>query len=135
MGKGKLDNSINIEENIFKPTTNVVGVDLRVLRHLRCTAKILPLDSKYYGTKIEIIFPNGDKTEFDIWYSGSYTPSERYLEKCGYTKQQYENNELVDDGWGNKSPIREMDLVCDSPFESEETYSLAKFIVDAINAA
>jgi len=135
MKKGKLDDSINIEENIFKPTTKVVEVDLRVLRSLRCTAKLLPLDGKYYGTKIEINFANGDKTEFDIWYSGSYIPSERYLEKYGYTKQQYENNELVDNGWGNKSPIREMDLVCDSHFESEETYLLAKFIVDAINAA
>jgi len=91
-----------LEQISLELTEESIPVDLRFMRSLRCTAKLLPLDGKYYGTKIEINFANGDKTEFDIWYSGSYIPSERYLEKYGYTKHQYKNNELVDNGWGIK---------------------------------
>ena len=91
-------------------------------------AKLLPLKGKYYGTLIEIDFDDNNKTteEIKLWCDGDYTPSERHLNKFGYTKQQWDNNEHVTEcGWDSNThltPIRQLDLVCDSHFESDLTY-------------
>ena len=96
-------------------------------------ARIYELRGKYYGTSIEIDFEDGHQEVIKLWDSGNFEPSERWLNFYGYTKEQWDSNELVDNGWGTKSPIKEMDLVCDSHFESDVTYKRALAIVDAIN--
>ena len=70
-------------------------------------AKILPLKGKYYGTEIEVVDDNGLKFGFTLWNSSSWTPSSR---------EDYEDDEL-----------------CDTHFESKETYELAQKIVNFLN--
>lgn len=97
-------------------------------------AVLKPLDGKYYGTTIEVDFEDGgDKETFKLWDSGDFTPSIRELESLGYTEEQWINNELVDNGWGGKIPIIEMDIVSDSHFESKLTYERALKIVSLLN--
>ena len=103
-------------------------------------ARILPLKGKYYGTEIEIEFNNeenpqpewGNTTSFKLWFSRG-NPSTREINSWGFTREQWINNELVDDGWEEKSPIQELGMLCDSHYESEITYNLALKIVKAIN--
>jgi hypothetical protein len=77
------------------------------------SAQILPLGSKYYGTKIEIDTPHG-KTWVEVWHMGDYKPSKRELA-------------LLEPGEEFEG--------CDSHYESADGYRLAKIICDAINAA
>ena len=95
-------------------------------------ARILDLSGKYYGTKIELLENNKKIGGFSIWLT-SGEPSERYLRAYGYTKEQWDANELVDNGWGGQSPIRETDITCDSHYECGKTFGLAEFIVRMIN--
>lgn len=94
-------------------------------------AKILELSGKYYGTEIEVIFNSGEETTFEVWHSTG-VPSERSLSELGCTIDDWKSNKSIDDGWGGKCSVREM--ICDSHYESQETYELCKFIVDCINA-
>lgn len=99
-------------------------------------AILKPLHGKYYGTEIQINFEDGGETEtFKLWDSGDYTPSVRELESMGYTQEQWDNNEPIDDGYTNdgKIPIREAGLICDSHFESKLTYERALKLLNLIN--
>src|SRR5690606_30597007 len=99
-------------------------------------AILKPLTGKYYGTEIQIDFQDGGNTEtIKLWDTGDFTPSVRELELWGYTEQQWENNELVDNGWGGKTPIKQMDLTCDSHFESKLTYQRALKLLNLINGS
>lgn len=100
---------------------------------VKITAKLKPLLGKYYGTEIEVVSSDNVKATIKIWDSGDYTPSNRYLESYGYTEEQWKNNVLVYDGWNGKAPIRSLDLVCDSHFESKQSYDLAVEIVNRLN--
>lgn len=102
-------------------------------------AEIAPLEGKYYGTEIRIIglpFPctnyNGT-CAFTIWYSANYQPSDRELDKAGITREDYNNNSLIECGDGETLPARAFLEICDSHFESQFTYELAQLIVHAIN--
>lgn len=97
-------------------------------------AILKPLIGKYYGTEIEIHFEDGQEKEvFKLWNSGDFEPSVRELERHGYTQEQWDKNETVidEDGWKDK--IRNMDLVCDSHFESKLTYVRALELIHKIN--
>lgn len=97
-------------------------------------AKLKPLNGKYYGTEIEIDFEDGsDKEVIKFWNTDGFEPSKRQLERFGYTQEQWDKNELVDDGYYEMTPIREMDLICDSHFESKLTYEHALKVVAALN--
>ena len=90
---------------------------------------IEPLKGKYYGT--DIVFGDNSIT---VWAFGNdWEPSDRALAQYGYTRKQWNNNELVDNGWGGKSPVQEMDLNCDSHFESDYGYKIACVIRDALD--
>ena len=104
-------------------------------RNIKMKASLMPLDGKYYGTKIFLDYGNGDNSVFVLWDSGNYQPSIRQLEYMGYTKAQWDANEMVPDGWGEDTmtPIRQLDIVCDSHFESNLTYNRALKIIDALN--
>ena len=95
-------------------------------------AELQSLKGKYYGTIIKITHEDYT-TEVTIWRNADFTPSNRYLESYGYTEQQWTDNALVDNGWGELVPIRELDLVCDSHFESKFSYELALKILEKLN--
>ena len=98
-------------------------------------AKLKPLKGKYYGTEI-IVSDNGIEAHIKIWDSGDYEPSKRELESHGYTEKQWNENELVDNGWGDaKEPIKSLGLICDCHFESKQSYELAIKIMERLNCA
>ena len=72
------------------------------------SAQLLPLDGKYYGTKVEIV-KNGYVYQITLWNSGSGQPSQRELERCPTFEVQ------------------------DGHFESVETYEVATAMVDELN--
>lgn len=80
------------------------------------TASIMPLDGKYYGTKIET--PYG---RIEVWF-GSGEPSER--EMAQWPKPSPEN--------GTAEEIRS-DMMCDGHYEDAMSYRVAEIIVDALN--
>jgi hypothetical protein len=102
---------------------------------MRCMKAILkPLEDKYYGTEIELHFDDGEEKEvIKFWNSGDFEPSIRELERLGYTQEQWDKNEKVDNGCGGKTEIRKMDLICDSHFESRLTYERALKFLRLIN--
>ena len=97
-------------------------------------AKLKPLNGKYYGTEIEIEFEDGSDNEvIKFWNTDGFEPSIRELESNGITQKQWDNNELIDNGWDGKSKAKEMDIICDSHFESKLTYERALAVVSALN--
>lgn len=63
----------------------------------------------------------------------SFEPSDRELDNLGYTREDWDNNIEIDNGWGGKSPIKECELIDFSHFESQDTYLDALKIINAIN--
>jgi len=51
----------------------------------------------------------------------------------GYTKEQWDNNELIDNGFGGKCKIQEADLFEFSHCESQVTYQRALELINKIN--
>jgi hypothetical protein len=97
-------------------------------------AKLKPLTGKYYGTEIEIDFEDGsDKEVIKFWNTYGLEPSKRELELFGYTQEQWDKNELIDNGYNGMTPIKQMDLICNSHFESKLTYERALKVIAAIN--
>lgn len=107
---------------------------LTLIQQYNMKATLKKLSGKYYGTEIRIDFQDGHEPEIiKLWDNGNYVPSKRELESMGYTEEQWRNNEEVDNGYDGKTPIQELDLICDSHFESETTYIRAMKIIYAIN--
>lgn len=97
-------------------------------------ATLLPLSGKYYGTEIEIRFDNGVTDTIELWNHGSFAPSNRELKECGLTRDQYNNNEIVDhDNFFGDIRARDALDVGDGHFESQETLENALSLIDAIN--
>ena len=97
-------------------------------------AKLRPLRGKYYGTEIEIDFEDGSDIEvIKFWNTDGFEPSIRELNKQFITQEQWDNNVIVDDGWGGKINVRELDLMYDSHFESKLTYERALKVIEVIN--
>tara|TARA_Y100000310_G_scaffold43459_1_gene40540 strand:+ start:2348 stop:2647 length:300 start_codon:yes stop_codon:yes gene_type:complete len=95
-------------------------------------AELEELNGKYYGTIVNI--SDGEvETSITIWDSGTFIPSDRELESHGFTRDEWENDVETDDGWGGKTTVRKLDIVCDSHFESRWTHEFAQKLVDSIN--
>lgn len=95
-------------------------------------AELMPLKGKHYGTTIEIT--DGEiNTTITVWCTADYVPSDRELDAWGATRDGWNNNVEVDDGWGGTTPIRESDIVCDGHFESKWQHELCLKIVAALN--
>lgn len=97
-------------------------------------AKLLPLDVKYYGTRIVV----GDGV-IEIWGCGKdSTPSVRELAGI-CTPQEYRDNVWLPDktdGWSDKKGVHVktyMDI-CDSHYETQGDYEIALAIVAALKA-
>ena len=100
-------------------------------------ARLLPLEGKYYGTKIEIIDDDGFDFEIELWNPGNFEPSDRELRGC-CTIEQWRNNEILPnerDSWTVEYGVRARDLVSieDTNFESRTTHRMALKIIDLIN--
>lgn len=97
-------------------------------------AILIPLRDKYYGTKIYLYFEDGYEHEIiTLNDPGDFTPSERELAKHGFTVEQWDNNEEVDNGFGGKTEIKKMDLICSGHFESRLTYERALKLIRRVN--
>ena len=94
-------------------------------------AKILPLYGKYYGTKIKIESGPASGSFIGVWVPTG-EPSDREIESWGFTRSDWVNNVMVDDGWGGKAPIQSLDYVCDSHYESDISLRIASAIVEAL---
>lgn len=82
---------------------------------LRLKAELLPLEGKYYGSRIALRSDDGRvDDQVVIWIMGDYTPSERELE--GWDEEEHGPYE-----------------VSDSHFESALGYAICLQIVAAIN--
>ena len=94
------------------------------------------LHGEYYGTEIVLdgAMLNGEPiyTTVKVYETCGHRPSSRQLADWGYTDNQWNNNELVDNGCGSQSPIREQDLTCDSHYESDVSYKIAETICQAL---
>ena len=86
-----------------------------------------PLEGKYYGTII-----NTEHGHIEIWFHGDFIPSDRELASCGFTRKDWDENILIDDGWGGKEKIRSSDLIDSGHYENQITYRTALKIVDAL---
>ena len=95
----------------------------------KMTATIVPLDGKYYGTRVCIKGENEVQSTIEIWHHDSSGPSCRELELWGHTIEDWENNVQVDDGWGGKISIRE--YIFDSHYETKSSYEIATRIVES----
>ena len=98
----------------------------------RMKATIRPLKGKHYGTEIEVV-DGSISTVINVWCNADYVPSDRELEKLDATRQDWDNNVEIDDGWGGKIHIRSSDIACGGHFESKWQHELCKKIVAAIN--
>ena len=75
-------------------------------------ADILPLNGKYYGTVIQY---GGDRT-IEVWDMENYIPSDRQLEYWEMTLEEAKADNMM----------------CDSHYETQESYRIAEAIVKAI---
>jgi hypothetical protein len=89
--------------------------------------KILPLKGKYYGTEIHVEHGPLAGMEFKLWKSTG-NPSDRQLAQWGVTRVQWDNNDSIECGFGEMVKVRDAGLICDSHYESQETFELAQLI-------
>lgn len=90
-------------------------------------AKLQPLESKYYGTIIEL-----DRGTIKIWNCGG-RPSDRQIEAWGITPHEWDNNILVQNGWGGLDGCRNVYKPEDSHYETQADYLYALELIKIIN--
>jgi len=100
------------------------------------SAELLPLKGKYYATKV-LLKTQNDKTDiFEINFRDDLSPSPRELEKLGYSYDDYINNIFVRD-WFGEDLAKLQDVLnqhfCDSHYETNQTFSIAQYIVNVLN--
>ena len=94
-------------------------------------AKLLPLNGKHYGSVIEVT--DGDiKTSITVWCNANFIPSDRELADLGLTRKDWDTNAEIDDGWGGKIRVQDMDICSDGHFESQWQHELCKRIVKSL---
>jgi hypothetical protein len=91
-------------------------------------AKLLDLEGKYYGTRVEVFDKTGDSAGWVvIWLNptdeSEYAPSRREIE-------QY-----MGDEWGHPTfeEAKAEYEICDSHYETQLAYDVATKLVEAIN--
>lgn len=100
-------------------------------------AELLPLEGKYYGTKILITDHQGHEHEISVWDDYEFIPSERELDQC--TLEEWKNNTWLPNATHPNEPgkkgfhARETYEIYDTHFESQQTYELALEIVKRLN--
>ena len=94
-------------------------------------AHIEPLVGKYYGTSVVIDEPGFGGGHINLWFATGI-PSDRELQGAGLTREQWDSNAVVDDGWGGQCGCRDADFFCDSHYECQKTFEVAKAILAAL---
>lgn len=98
---------------------------------MRIKAHVVPLDdSKYYGTNVAIEIGQ-EKTSVNVWMPAHNDPSDAELAKHGYTREDWDNNVLVDYGW-DKEPIRSW-MITDNHYQSRTDVLVAGAISIALD--
>ena len=106
-------------------------------------AELAPLGGKYYGTIVNITTDKGADHQITLWNTDDWEPSDRELEGI-CTIEQWRNNALLPTEPSRRYrrrypsgliPAKEAFELCDSHFESRDTYDLAVKIVELINGA
>lgn len=99
-------------------------------------AALLPLNGKYYGTEIQLSHPDGYEYTIKLWNNGSYEPSDRELDSI-CTIEEWRNNTILQHEDKVYYPFgilaKEAVEICDSHFESRETYEIALELINKIN--
>lgn len=96
-------------------------------------AKILPLNGKYYGTRIVITDDNEHEYEITLWNCAEHEPSDRELDGVCTIEEWRRNKPIYSEQDGMAYMARDIVEVCDSHFESRATYALAQKLVGLIN--
>jgi len=94
-------------------------------------ATLKPLNGKYYGTEVELVF-GGESTTITIYLRGDGTPSDRELRSSlGCSRQEFDNNELILEWGGSMVPAQDMwnDYCCDSHYETQASFEAAQELV------
>jgi uncharacterized protein with PIN domain len=79
-------------------------------------AELMPLQGKYYGTKIKVYHDSGYEHILELWIMEQREPSERELERC----KKCNTNGCTE-------------CFCDSHYETKQSLESAVFIINAIN--
>jgi len=95
-------------------------------------ARILDLTGKYYGTEVEVITDSGRSAYLKVWVNCG-KPSDREIASWGYTREDWDANIEIDNGWGGKEKIQDADYLSDSHYECEESLMIAQKIVEALS--
>lgn len=99
-------------------------------------AVVMPLDGKYYGTRVAVSRGEERLYVLTLWNSSSGEPSERELEGVCTIQQWRDNTRISALDWnGNDAmvPVRELYELDDSHYEDRATYQDALDIVERIN--
>jgi hypothetical protein len=94
------------------------------------TAEVRPLQGKHYGTTVAFHYANRTFA-INVWIPVG-PPSDEACADWGITKEQWEANVEVDDGWGGTMPIQS-EFPCDSHYQSEIEKLVAGHIDYALN--
>lgn len=87
-------------------------------------AEIEDLGKKYYGTTVTIHSDGGiEQGCFQVWVMGDYEPSDREMVLA---RESLEMPEAA------KEELK-TEWLCDSHYETNLSYNIAKYIVDGIN--
>jgi hypothetical protein len=102
---------------LTQPRESITNVQ-NVKRRPKMEAAILPLEGKYYGTKI--VIEDGEiSTIIKIWSHGDFAPSDRELDNADMSREEYNTN---------KNDEKEEIDTSGGHFESQWTYKLAEKI-------
>lgn len=89
-------------------------------------ARVLPLEGKYYGTKVEITYKDGAEVIVEFWDKDVFDPSDRELEANGFTRKQWEDKD---------DECMHYFAELSSHYESKSDYIKAVTLVEAIKFA
>lgn len=99
----------------------------------KISAKLLPLEGKYYSTRVEIYLNKKGVGMIEVGVSSEYCPSDRELNGYGLTREDWDNNVEVENSWGYKVPLQSSDHWDGSHYENQTSYLIAKAIEEKLN--
>ena len=103
-----------------------------LLRRIEMSIELEPLEGKYYETRISGTI--GGKRFWLSVSSEDREPSDRELAECGVSRENWNNNVEVDDGWGGRCPVRSAELMdSGGHYERQLTLEIAQKIVEALS--
>ena len=96
-------------------------------------AELEPLEGKYYGTVIRITDGALAGRRIELWFA-SDEPSRREIESWGFTQEQWDQNEVVDNDFGCPAPVRDVVDIGDGHYECKETLRVAEAFIKTLES-